>query len=98
MNITKTLDNGNLTLSLEGRLDTLTAPDLEATIEKEIANVTSLTLDLEKLEYVSSTGLRVILKAHKIMKNRGEMTVINVCESVMEIFDITNFTSILNIK
>lgn len=98
MNITKTLDNGNLTLSLEGRLDTLTAPDLEATIEKEIANVTSLTLDLEKLEYVSSTGLRVLLKTHKIMKNRGEMTVINVCESVMEIFDITNFTSILNIK
>lgn len=98
MNITKTLDNGCLTLALEGRLDTLTAPDLEAVIEKEIAGLTSLTLDLEKLEYVSSTGLRVILKAHKLMKARGEMTVINVCESVMEIFDITNFTSILNIK
>lgn len=98
MEIVKTIENGCLTIALEGRLDTMTAPDLEAVIEKESPNASSLVLDLAKLEYISSTGLRIVLKAHKLMKAKGGMTVINTNESVMEIFDITNFTSILNIK
>lgn len=95
-----TLDkNGNeLTAAVEGRLDTLTAPDLEEQLEPAIDDVEKLIFDFENLEYISSAGLRVLLSAIKIMEGQGEMTVRNVRPDVMEIFEVTGFTDFLNIE
>ena len=98
MNINKVLNGAALTLSVEGRLETTTAPELEAVIKNELDGITSLTFDLSKLEYVSSAGLRVLLSAQKIMNSQGEMCVTGVNDIVMEIFDITGFSDILTIK
>ena len=94
--IEKEQDANVLTLRMEGRLDTTTAPQLETEI-KALNGVTSLTLDLAKLEYLSSAGLRVILAAQKTMNQQGEMVVRNVCEDIMEVFEITGFSDILTI-
>ena len=85
------------TLVLEGRLDTATAPQLEAEL-KDILPDAQLVLDLEKLDYISSAGLRVLLSAQKAMNAQGKMTVTGVNETVMEIFEITGFSSILTIE
>ena len=85
-------------MALEGRLDTSTAPELEAALDGTIAGVEDLTLDCEKLEYISSAGLRVILKAQKIMNTQGEMKLTHVNETIMEVFDITGFVDILTIE
>lgn len=98
MNINKTVSGNSLKLALEGRLDTTTAPDLEAVVKNELGNIESLTFDLADLEYISSAGLRVLLSAQKIMNKQGEMTVTNCSEEIMEIFDVTGFTDILNIE
>ena len=95
MNITKDLSGTALTLKVSGRLDTLTAPALEQEIKAGCLGITALTLDFQELQYISSAGLRVLLGAHKAMK--GSFSVKNVNEAVMEIFDVTGFSDILNI-
>ena len=98
MTITKTQNGTNLTISLEGRLDTVTAPELEAEIEAFPGGVESLTLDLKALEYISSAGLRVLLRAQKAMSAKGGMQVKNVGEVVSEVFEVTGFSDILDIE
>lgn len=98
LNITKNEENTTLTLSLEGRLDTVTAPQLEEEIATSIEGVTLLVLDFEKLEYISSAGLRVLLSAQKKMKNQGEMKVVRVNETINEVFEMTGFADILTIE
>ena len=91
--------NGNaLEIALEGRLDTMTAPELEAELNQSLGSVDSLTLDFSKLEYISSAGLRVLLSAHKVMSAKGGMKVTNVNEIVQEVFEVTGFADILNIE
>ena len=89
-------NNGILSVALDGRLDTVTAPELESFLGKNCADVTTLILDCEKLAYVSSAGLRVLLASQKKMK--GAMKLINVCELVMEVFEVTGFVDILEIE
>ena len=92
-------DGDNLTVSLKGRLDTTTAPELEANLRPVLSDgVTNLTIDLEALDYVSSAGLRVLLSAQKIMNRQGEMTVRNVNDAVMDVFEVTGFVDLLNIE
>ena len=98
MNITKKENGSELCISLEGRLDTNTSPELEAELSSSLDNVTALTLDLSKLDYISSAGLRVLLATQKKMNAQGKMTVTGVNESVNEIFEITGFSDILNIE
>ncbi|MBR5230338.1 MAG: STAS domain-containing protein [Firmicutes bacterium] len=86
------------TIEIVGRLDTTTAPALDKTINEDIEDVKDLVLDFEKLEYVSSAGLRVILSAQKKMQKIGSMKVRNVCEDVMEVFEMTGFADILEIE
>ena len=98
LNICKKAEKEVVFIALEGRLDTTTAPDLEKELKSSLEGVTSLTLDLEKLEYISSAGLRVLLAAQKTMNQQGEMKVIHVCETIMEIFEVTGFSDILTIE
>lgn len=98
LNIKEIRDGKVLTLELEGRMDTMTAPELERVIAEKLDGVETLILDLEKLDYVSSAGLRVLLSAQKKMKAQGKMEVCNVNELVMEVFEITGFTEILTIR
>ncbi|HAJ66161.1 MAG: STAS domain-containing protein [Oscillospiraceae bacterium] len=98
LNINKKTENGALTVALEGRLDTTSAPQLEGELKGALDGVTSLVLDLEGLEYISSAGLRVLLSAQKLMNKQGEMTITHVNDVIMEIFDVTGFTDILTIK
>ena len=83
---------------MEGRLDTTTAPDLEKELKSSLEGVTSLTLDLEKLDFISSAGLRVLLSAQKTMIKQGTMTLCNVSDVVMEVFEVTGFSDILTIE
>ena len=87
-----------LTVALEGRLDTTTAPELEKALTEALDGVEALTIDLEKLEYISSAGLRVLLSAQKRMMKQGEMKVIHVNDAIMEIFEVTGFSDILTIE
>lgn len=98
MNIKKELNENTLTLSLEGRLDTTTAPQLEAEVNGSISGVTNLVIDMQTLQYISSAGLRVLLSAQKIMNKQGEMTVRNVNDTIMEVFEVTGFADILTIE
>lgn len=98
MVINKKLKGSGLTIELEGRLDTITAPDLEGELDGVLDEVDVLVFDLEKLEYISSAGLRVLLSAHKKMAKANGMMIENVNEAIMEVFDITGFADILNIK
>ena len=97
MTINKTQNGGALTVALEGRLDTTTAPDLEKSLGT-LDGVTELTMDFEKLDYISSAGLRVLLSAQKIMSKKGSMKVIHVSSIIMEIFEVTGFSDILTIE
>ena len=91
--------NGNaLTVALEGRLDTMTAPELEETLKEALTGVEALTFDFEKLDYISSAGLRVLLAAQKAMNRQGTMKVTHVNEIISEIFDVTGFSDILTIE
>ena len=96
MKIDLTKEGKQLTILLEGRLDSFTAPELDAVIDKEVNDIDELVLDLENLEYISSAGLRVVLKAQKML-GAGKMTVVHVNEVIMEVFDITGFVDILTI-
>ena len=98
MNITKTTNDTNLVVAVEGRLDTVTAPELEAELKASLDGITDLTLDFEKLDYISSAGLRVLLSTQKSMAKVGEMRVVHVNEMIMEIFEVTGFTDILTIE
>ena len=98
MTIEKNLNGTELVMAFNGRMDTSTAPLFEAEIKSGLDGVEKLILDFENLEYVSSAGLRVILKAQKIMNTQGEMKLIHVNESIMEVFDITGFVDILTIE
>ena len=98
MNIEKTITGKNILLKVAGRLDTTTAPQLEAAIDDCITDAEELVLECSELEYVSSAGLRVILKAQKRMNVQGSMKLINVNDTIMEVFDITGFADILTIE
>ena len=98
MKINKSIENGRACYALEGRLDTTTAPDLERELKSDIDAITALTLDLSKLDYISSAGLRVLLSAHKAMNGKGGMKVTNVNDMVREVFDVTGFADILDIE
>ena len=98
MMIEKLSTDTGMTLKIIGRLDTTTAPELEATVDGCIAGLKDLVMDCSELEYVSSAGLRVILKAQKLMNAQGTMKVMNVNETIMEVFEITGFADILNIE
>ena len=98
MTITKELNGTELKIALEGRLDTMTAPELEAELNQNLENVDSLTMDFSKLEYISSAGLRVLLSAHKVMSGRCGMKVTHVNEIISEVFEVTGFADILTIE
>ena len=98
MNITGNKNGTHLTIALEGRLDTTTAPELETALKKEMDSITALTLDFSKLDYISSAGLRVLLSPHKAMSKKDGMKVTNANEMVREVFDVTGFADILNIE
>lgn len=98
MNISKNQNGSNLEISLEGRLDTITAPVLEEELKGSLDDVNELVLDFEKLEYISSAGLRVLLTAHKTMLPKAGMKVVHVNDTIMEIFEVTGFTDILKIE
>ena len=99
MIITKSeVTNGALTIALEGRLDTTTAPQLEAELNNSLDGVKALVIDMEKLLYISSAGLRVLLKAQKVMNKQGSMTVKNVSQDIKDIFEVTGFNELLNIE
>ena len=98
MEIIKVKNASDLALTVKGRLDTTTAPQLEAVINSDLGGVTSLVLDFEALEYISSAGLRVLLAAQKIMNRQGKMVIRNVNDDIREVFDITGFADILTIE
>ena len=98
MKIIKTKNENAMTIAVEGRIDTTTAPELEAELKASLDGVSELVLDFEKLDYISSAGLRVLLSAQKVMIKQGEMKVIHVNETVMEIFEVTGFSDILTIE
>ena len=98
MIIEKNLAGTALTLTLSGRLDTTTAPQLEAELKASLAGVEHLVLDFAALDYLSSAGLRVLLAAQKIMNKQGDMVVRNVNETINEVFDVTGFCDILTIE
>ena len=98
MKIEKILNGETATFKVEGRLDTQTAPELEKEVDSVVSNLKELVFDMTGLEYVSSAGLRVILKAQKIMNTKGSMKLTGVNDSIMEVFDITGFLDILTIE
>ena len=98
LNIRKSLEDFTLLIALEGRLDTTTASQLEEELKASLTDVTKLVLDMSKLEYISSAGLRVLLSAQKVMNAQGEMKLLHVNDVVMEIFEVTGFTDILTIE
>ena len=98
MTIEQKREGNALVLALEGRLDTMTAPQLEAELKTALPGVTALTFDLEKLDYISSAGLRVLLSAQKTMHKQGAMKVKNANEMILEIFEVTGFSDILTIE
>jgi len=97
LTISKENGNNSLVIALNGRLDTTTAPQLEESVKESIEGITELCFDLEKLAYISSAGLRVLLSAQKTMNKQGKMMVKNVSEEVKEIFEVTGFSDILTI-
>lgn len=98
MNINKSMKETKLTVELEGRLDTTTAPELEAELKASMGEAKSLVLDFEKLDYISSAGLRVLLSAQKAMAKKAGLVIRNVNETVIEIFEVTGFIDILTIE
>ena len=98
MQITKTINDDALTIAISGRIDTLTAPQLDAEIQGKLDGVKNLTIDLKNVEYISSAGLRIFLTAQKIMNKQGKMVISNASAEVKEIFDVTGFSDILTIE
>ena len=98
LDIKKNIENGKAVFTLSGRIDTTTAPQLEKEVKASIDGISDLTMDMKNLDYISSAGLRVLLAAQKIMNKQGKMTILNVNETVMEIFEVTGFSDILTIE
>ena len=98
LNIKKKKEDNKLCVALEGRLDTTTAPQLEEELKNSMDGITELVLDFDKLDYISSAGLRVLLSAQKVMNKQGEMKLIHVSDVVNEIFEVTGFCDILTIE
>ena len=98
LDINKALDGNEIVIALKGRLDTLTAPQLEEELGTCLDGVEKLVFDFGELDYISSAGLRVLLSAQKTMNTKGSMTVKNVSEEIREIFDVTGFSDILTIE
>lgn len=98
MNLNIVKEKTTLTIALEGRLDTTTAPQLEASLKQNIGSCETLVLDFAQLAYISSAGLRVLLAAQKVMNKQGKMVIKHVNETIMEIFEITGFSDILTIE
>ena len=98
MDIIKNQEGSRVNIALKGRLDTTTAPQLEAELRPVLSEATELNFDLADLQYVSSAGLRVFLSAQKVMNKQGDMTLRNVSPEIMEIFEVTGFVDILNIE
>ncbi len=98
LNINKTINNTTAVFTLEGRLDTSTAPELEKELKNSLDGITTLTLDMKALDYISSAGLRVLLFAQKTMNKQGNMTIRNANQTIMEIFEVTGFSDILTIE
>ncbi len=98
MTITKKQNGTALEIALEGRLDTVTAPELESELKASLDGAESLVFDFSKLDYISSAGLRVLLSAHKAMAGKGGMKVTHVNEIVQEVFEVTGFSDILTIE
>lgn len=98
MTITNERKDNLLTIAVDGRLDTTTAPQLEVFLSENTDGVKDIVMDMEKLEYISSAGLRVLLAAHKKMNKAGSLTLKNVCDEVMEVFEMTGFADILTIE
>ncbi len=98
MTISKKQEGSDLEIALEGRLDTMTAPDLEAELNASLGGAEKLTLDFSKLDYISSAGLRVLLSAHKAMSSKGGMKITHVNEIIREVFEVTGFADILTIE
>ena len=98
MTINHSKSGSTLSIALGGRMDTTTAPQLEAVLKDALEGVTELNFDFQSLEYISSAGLRVLLGAQKIMNRQGSMTIRNVSAEIMEIFEITGFADILTIE
>ncbi|MCR5737656.1 MAG: STAS domain-containing protein [Eubacterium sp.] len=98
MTIVKNIQGDQMTIKLSGRLDTVTSPQLESEVGADLDNVKNLVWDLQDLEYISSSGLRILLAVQKRMNKQGSMKMIHVNETIMDIFDITGFTGILTIE
>ena len=98
MKITKKQNGTALEIALDGRLDTMTAPEMEKELNSSLDAADTLTLDFANLAYISSAGLRVLLSAHKVMSRKGGMKVVNVNEIVKEVFNVTGFADILTIE
>lgn len=99
MNIEKKVEENNLTVKLDGRLDITTAPQLEAEVKGDLADVEHLVFEIEGLQYISSAGLRTLLSIHKIMnKKQGDMVIRGASDDVMKIFDVTGFSHILTLE
>jgi len=98
MTVNKEFQDKKLVIAVEGRIDTMTAPDLEKEVKESIDGVEELIFDFEKLDYISSAGLRVLLSAQKIMNKQGSMKVLHTNETILEIFEVTGFTDILTIE
>ena len=98
MTINKNVNGTTLCIALEGRLDTTTAPELENELKTSLNGITELIMDFEKLDYISSAGLRVLLSAQKTMTRQGSMKIVHVNEMVMEVFEVTGFADILTIE
>ncbi len=98
MNLIKNRNGSELTFALDGRLDTITAPQLDQALQESLEGITSLTFDLEKLVYISSAGLRSLLVAQKAMNKKGSMKIKNAGAAIMEVFTVTGFADILTIE
>lgn len=98
MTITHKIEDGKMTIKLKGRLDTVTAPELEAYLVNVLDDVKLLVLDLESLDYISSAGLRVLLSMQKKMKKQGSMEIIKAQDQIKEVFELTGFDNVLTIK
>ena len=98
MHIEKIRESEKLTLTIEGRIDTKTAPELDELVRTSLEGISLLIMDLKDVAYISSAGLRVLLIAQKQMNKQGEMKIINVSEDIMEIFEVTGFSDILTVE
>ena len=98
MNVTMNRNGNELTVAVEGRLDTITSPELESKLEPALEGVEKLVFEMEGLKYISSAGLRILLTAMQVMEEQGSMVLRHVCPEIMDVFEVTGFIDDLNIE